>query len=64
MEGCLQMAGVPGCSQPFEQLYSCLAAEPVAHWECAEDGMGAIRDGYCEKEQSAAANCTAGKAIR
>jgi len=51
------MAKIPGCTTQFERLYACLAAEPLAHWECAEDGVGAIRDGYCEKEQAAAVGC-------
>jgi hypothetical protein len=31
--------------------------EPIDHWECAEDGMGAIRDGYCNEEQGQAVAC-------
>ena len=57
MEGCLEMASIEPCIASFEKLYSCLAGEPVAHWECAEDGIGAIREGYCEREQAAAAGC-------
>ena len=61
LPGCVEMAAIPGCVAPFASLYACLAAEPVAHWECAEDGVGAIRDGYCEKEQAAAAKCVEGQ---
>lgn len=57
LQGCAEMAQVPGCAPQFERLYACLASQPLSHWECAEDGVGAIRDGYCEKEQGAAAGC-------
>jgi len=64
LQGCFDMAGIEGCTAAFERLYSCLAAEPVAHWECAEDGVAAIRDGYCEKEQAGAARCVEAKTKR
>jgi hypothetical protein len=51
------MASIKPCVAAFNSLYACLAAEPLAHWECAEDGIAAIRDGYCEKEQERAAGC-------
>lgn len=57
VQGCLEMASIDACKDAFAKLYSCLAAEPVSHWECAEDGVAAIRDGYCEKEQADAARC-------
>lgn len=54
---CLGMATLTPCSAEFAQLYSCLKTEPTAHWECAEDGVAAIREGYCEREQSRVTQC-------
>ena len=51
------MASVAPCTQAFRGLYACLLREPLTHWECGEDRMGAIRDGYCEEEQAAVASC-------
>jgi len=57
VQGCIEMASVAPCTQAFRGLYSCLLREPLTHWECGEDRMGAIRDGYCEQEQEAVAGC-------
>jgi hypothetical protein len=35
----------------------CLAREPRPHWECDDDGMPAIKDGYCTAQQAALAGC-------
>ena len=53
--------GTP-CADEFAGLYRCLENEPVAHWECAEDGVAAVREGYCEKEQATAVGCMEAKA--
>jgi len=57
VKDCIGMASLEPCTPAFHDLYSCLLREPLTHWECGEDRMGAIRDGYCEKEQAAAAGC-------
>jgi hypothetical protein len=54
---CLAMGALRGCLEPVAALYSCLTSHPVAHWECAEDGVAAIREGYCEGEQERAVGC-------
>jgi hypothetical protein len=56
-------AGTP-CSESFAALYQCLVREPIEHWECAEDGIAAIRVGFCEKEQERAVGCMEAKAQR
>lgn len=57
VQDCVEMASITPCTAAFRSLYSCLLREPLSHWECSEDHMGAIRDGYCESEQAAAATC-------
>jgi len=54
---CLAMASVGSCAKQLSSFYECLASQPKEHWECLEDGTGAIRDGYCEAEQAAFAAC-------
>jgi hypothetical protein len=59
---CLAMAIGTPCADEFAGLYRCLESEPSKHWECAEDGVAAVREGYCEKEQGAAVSCMEAKA--
>ena len=53
--------GTP-CSEAFLRFYACLVREPVEHWECSDDGIAAIKEGFCEKEQEAAIGCMEAKA--
>jgi len=59
---CLGMATLTPCSPEFSALFRCWLHEPLEHWECGEDGVGAIRDGYCDKEQAAVVTCMEQKA--
>jgi len=51
------MAGSPICSREVSELFKCLVRQPTKNWECDEDGIGAIRDPYCEKEQAKLVGC-------
>lgn len=62
MKNCIGMGVGTPCSEQFSALYACFLREPVAHWECGEDGVAAIREGYCEKEQERAVSCMEAKA--
>lgn len=53
----MAMGSLTPCTDRVGQLYKCLAREPVAHWECATDGVAAIRDGFCDREQGDAIDC-------
>ena len=59
---CVAMAVGTPCSDEFMRFYACLVREPVEHWECSEDGIAAIKDGFCENEQKAAIQCMEAKA--
>ena len=61
---CVAMAVGTPCSGAFMSFYACLVREPVEHWECSEDGIAAIKDGFCQKEQEAAVGCLEAKAER
>jgi hypothetical protein len=62
MPNCLAMAVGTPCTDEFSAFYRCLVAEPIEHWECAEDGVAAIREGFCEEEQERAVGCMEAKA--
>ena len=54
---CVGMGSIRPCVDAVGALYACLGKEPVEHWECAEEGVAAIRVGYCDREQEAAVTC-------
>jgi len=31
--------------------------EPVTHWECSDEKIAAIKDGFCQREQLAFVQC-------
>jgi len=64
MKNCIAMAAGTPCMGEFTAFYGCLSKEPAEHWECAEDGIAAIREGYCEKEQERVAACMDAKSAR
>jgi len=47
----------PECTAQLSSFFRCLASQSADHWECLEDGTGAIREGFCEAEQAAFAAC-------
>ena len=54
---CLGMGALTPCSKNATELYRCLTGQPAQNWECAPDGVAAIRDGFCEREQSEMVAC-------
>jgi hypothetical protein len=62
MKSCIGMAIGTPCSDAFSALYACFGREPAEHWECGEDGIVAIREGFCEKEQERTVTCMEAKA--
>lgn len=54
---CLSMASVADCSASFLAFYRCLEQEPLEHWRCDQDGIAAIREGFCDREQESAVGC-------
>jgi hypothetical protein len=55
---CLVMATATPCSAAIASFFSCLTAEPAAHWQCdPESGFAQIRDGYCDTQQAGALAC-------
>jgi hypothetical protein len=54
---CVAMGSLRPCLEMVTTLYACLSAQPSERWECAEDGVAAIREGFCEGEQERAIAC-------
>jgi len=61
LTNCLAMAALTPCSEPVSTMYACLVRQPAANWECAEDGVAAIREGFCDREQERAVTCMEAK---
>jgi hypothetical protein len=61
---CLAMGALTPCSSEIHRFYDCLVPQPIQNWECAADGVAAIRDGFCDKEQSDALACMEAKMAR
>ncbi len=64
VQGCESMASAPMCKAELNRMYDCLLRQPVESWECDENGVGAIRDPFCGKEQAAVVNCVGGNLDR
>lgn len=61
---CTHMAAAEMCHRELMRFYDCLAKHPAQHWECLEDGSGAIKEGFCDKEQASFADCLQGSGPR
>jgi len=61
MSHCTGMATVTHCQGVMTAFYQCLLGRPVQDWECAEDGVAAIREGFCDSEQGRVVSCMESK---
>lgn len=58
--GCQELLALPGCRTAMAS-FVCVSEQPLKHWECdGEVPVPAIRDGYCESQQSQVARCMGG----
>jgi len=56
---CAESRDLAACSSEMSAVLRCITREPVGHWECSEDGLASIKDGYCDGEQAAFMSCMA-----
>lgn len=56
-DGCREMLAEKTCSDSLRLALRCFAAQPAAHWECGDNGMAAVKDGYCSAEQARYVQC-------
>jgi hypothetical protein len=61
MPNCLAVGTVTPCTSDVKAFYACLVKQPVKNWECDDDGVAAIREGFCEKEQEKTVTCMQAK---
>ena len=54
---CAESRNVAACNSEMSAVLQCVIREPVGHWECGEDGLASIKDGYCDAEQAAFMAC-------
>lgn len=64
LPNCIAAAAVTPCASEFRALYACLVPQPLQNWQCDEDGVAAIRDGFCEAEQKASFECMQQKMVK
>src|SRR5262249_19326583 len=57
LTACREMQASSVCRAQIHSFLDCLLKQPTEHWECDEDGIGSIQDGYCDAEQAAVATC-------
>jgi hypothetical protein len=61
LEACLAACAAANdgsvCPKEMSTFMTCALKHPAEHWECSDEGVASIRDGYCDKEQEAFMNC-------
>lgn len=45
------------CGDEMNAFMDCALTHPASHWECSENGVAAIRQGYCDREQQSFMHC-------
>jgi hypothetical protein len=45
------------CRDTMRRSLSCFAAQSADAWECDDDGLPSLKDGHCDAEQTAHAEC-------
>ena len=55
--GCQEMLAGPHCRGQMRAFMRCLKNEPPEHWECGDQGVAAIKAGFCDREQREYAVC-------
>ncbi len=63
-DNCRAMAMLTPCNETIGAFYRCLVRQPIANWECDDDGLAEIREGICDKEQADVASCAEEKMAR
>ncbi len=58
---CLAMGSATPCTDEMLRFFDCLVAQPLQNWECAPDGVAAIKRGLCDPEQSRTVACMEAK---
>jgi hypothetical protein len=62
IDGCRLMLTTEVCANEMRAFLKCVTREPSSHFECADRGVAAIKEGYCGAERQRVALCIAGHA--
>lgn len=54
---CRDMASDVACAEHLLAAMRCFAAQPTSRWACGDDGLAAVKDGNCDREQSRYVEC-------
>lgn len=55
---CAEMhSSVQACAPRLEAFLRCLLSRPLTDFECDDDGVASVKDGPCDHEQGAVAQC-------
>ncbi|MBN1652573.1 MAG: hypothetical protein JXA30_02235 [Deltaproteobacteria bacterium] len=57
VQGCSYMVNIPKCTPQMNAFIDCVSKESVDHFECGEQGIPSIKEGYCNEEQARFAEC-------
>jgi hypothetical protein len=57
------MLGTPVCTEQIKRVYGCLVTKPETAFECDDDGMAAVKDGHCDREQGQFVKCLQAAAL-
>jgi hypothetical protein len=57
VQGCSQMVNIPKCTPQMNAFIDCISKESIDHFECGEQGIPSIKEGYCNDEQARFAEC-------
>lgn len=61
LPNCLAMGSQTPCTTEILRFFQCLKGQPAQNWQCAPDGVAAIRDGFCDDEQRLTVACMQAK---
>jgi hypothetical protein len=61
LPNCLAMGSITVCTDEMLGFLRCLISQPLGNWECAPDGVAAIRRGICDAEQARTVACVEAK---
>jgi hypothetical protein len=57
MDACAEANDGSICDHEMRAFVTCSLTHPVAHWECTENGVAAIKQGFCDGEQQDFVRC-------
>src|SRR5439155_863841 len=60
IKGCGEMrTAMTACSKGLDSFMLCLVQQPVGNFECNDEGVPSVKDGFCDAQQQALASCLA-----